>query len=84
MGALHFSILNHQSITLATVLTEDSSALESEVKVLGELTGRIAKEADLILGFELEVWMIGWVRIDRVSIPQFWTMGQGFCPKLPC
>lgn len=50
MSALNFAVLDHQRITLATVLTEDSSTLESEVKVLVELTGRIAKEADLDLG----------------------------------
>lgn len=54
MGALDFAILNHQCITLATVLTEDSSTVKSEVEVLGELTGRIAKKADFSLG--------GWVK----------------------
>lgn len=49
MGALDFAILNHQCITLATVLTEDSSTVKSEVEVLGELTGRIAKKADLYI-----------------------------------
>lgn len=59
VGAFDFPILSHQCITLAAVLTEDSSTLKREVKVLGELTGRIAKEADLVLKFGLEVWMIG-------------------------
>ena len=47
MDAFDFATLNHQCVTLATILTEDSSTIESEVEILGELTGRIAEEADL-------------------------------------
>ncbi len=47
VSTFDFAILNHQCVTLATVLTEDCSAFEREVKVLGELTGWIAKKADL-------------------------------------
>ena len=47
VGALDFAIFNHQCITLATVLAEDGSALEGEVKVFVELTGWITQESDL-------------------------------------
>ena len=47
VGTFDFAILSHQSVTLATVLTEHSGTLEREVEVLGELTGWIAEEADL-------------------------------------
>ena len=47
MGTLDFAILNHQRVTLATVLTEDSSTVERKVEVLRELTGWITQEADL-------------------------------------
>ena len=52
MGALNFTVFNDQRITLAAVLAKDSGTLECEVKVLVELTGRIAKEADLDLNME--------------------------------
>ena len=48
VSALDLAIFNHQCITLATVLAEDGSALEGEVKVFVELTGWITQETDLV------------------------------------
>ena len=52
MGALDFTVFNDQGITLAAILAKDSGTLEGEVKVLVELTRRIAKKADLDLNIE--------------------------------
>lgn len=49
MDALDFAILSHQCVTFATVLTKDGSTLKRELEVLGKLTGRITKKADLYL-----------------------------------
>lgn len=54
MGALNFAILNHQCVTLATILTEDSSTIESEVEILGECTGWITEKADLYIRMNWE------------------------------
>lgn len=54
VGALDFAILNHQCVTLATILTEDSSTIERKVEVLGELARRIAKKADLYMRISWE------------------------------
>ena len=59
MCALDFAILSHQCVPLATVLTEDSGTIEGEVKVLGELTGRVTEEADLCLKLSHTWMMIG-------------------------
>lgn len=56
MGALDFAILDHQGVTLATVLTEDGSTVKGEIKLLGELTGRITEKADFALGSWVEVF----------------------------
>ena len=45
---LHLTILDQQSVTLATDVTEDGSAVEAQVESLGELTGRVTQEADLV------------------------------------
>ena len=47
MNTLDFAILNHQCVTLATVLAENSGTLKREIEILGKLTGWIAKETDL-------------------------------------
>ena len=82
MGTLDFAILNHQCVTLATVLAKDGGTLEREVKVFSELAGRIAEKADLYLkissvgnGLQGEGWG---------AILQSWRLGQGSHPKPSC
>ena len=53
MSALDLPVLDYQSITLATIVSEDCGTLECEVEVFGELTGRVTKEADLELKVSL-------------------------------
>lgn len=68
VSALHFAILNHQCVTLATILAKDSSTLKREVKVLGELTGRITKKADISLG--------GWVKGCTPGFHDKWVIDR--------
>ena len=86
VGALDFAILNHQRVTLATVLTEDSSAIEGEVEVFGELTGRVTQEADLyFLKTESVGRRMAWRGEGReFVIHQSWRWGQESHPRLSC
>lgn len=58
VNRLDFAVLNDQSVTLATIVAEDRSAIEGEVEALGELTRGIAQKADLCL----------WVNFDRLMV----------------
>jgi len=53
MDRLDLSILKNQSVTLASWSTEDSSAIESQVKSFGELGSWVSKETDLWEGQHL-------------------------------
>jgi len=68
VSTLDFAILNHQCVALATVLAKDSGTLEREVKVLGELTGRIAEKADTSLG--------GWVKGSTPGFHDEWVIDR--------
>lgn len=43
----NLSALDKECVTLATLVTEDSSAVEVEVEGLGELSGWVGDEAEL-------------------------------------
>lgn len=47
MGLLDLAIFNHQSVALATVVSENRSAVELEVQRLRKGAGRVSEEADL-------------------------------------
>lgn len=48
MSFLDLPILNDQGIALGAIVAEDGSGIECQVEFLGPLTGRVAKEADLL------------------------------------
>lgn len=54
VDGLDLSILSHDSVTLRSVLTEDSGGVEEEVKLLGELAGGVAQEANSARGGSVE------------------------------
>ena len=55
VSALDLPVFDYQSITLATIVSEDCGTLECEVEVFGKLTGWVTKEADLELKVSLAI-----------------------------
>ncbi len=49
MRLLNFPVLHYQSITLASIIAEDGSAVERKIQSFGEFAGWITQEADLRL-----------------------------------
>ena len=45
----HFAILDDQGVALGAVVPKDRSGIECQVKVFGELAGRISYETDLLV-----------------------------------
>ena len=42
MGALHFSVLNNECVTLATVVSKDRGGVEGEIQLFGEFARWVA------------------------------------------
>jgi hypothetical protein len=46
-GLLHLTILNQEGVTLASLVSEDSSSIKVEIQGLGECASWVTNEAEL-------------------------------------